>query len=44
MATYERAECAVREPPFDIAVGRCVVLEDPFGNAVCVLDLSRRPR
>ncbi|TDD27743.1 bleomycin resistance protein [Kribbella turkmenica] len=27
--------------PFDIPVGRCAVVEDPFGNALVVLDLSR---
>jgi predicted enzyme related to lactoylglutathione lyase len=34
----------VRTAPFDIGVGRCAVLEDPFGNAVCVLDLSKGER
>jgi len=33
--------CVVREPPFDIAVGRCAVLEDPFGTVLCILDLSK---
>ena len=39
------AGCAVRTPSFDIPVGRCAVLEDPYGNGVGVLDLSkgRRP-
>jgi lactoylglutathione lyase len=36
--------CAVREPPFDIAIGRCAVLEDPFGNTVSILDMSKGPR
>lgn len=31
----------IRTAPFDIAVGRCAVLEDPFGNAVGILDLSK---
>jgi predicted enzyme related to lactoylglutathione lyase len=26
--------------PFDIPVGRCAVVEDPFGNALVLLDLS----
>jgi len=34
----------VRQPPFDVAVGRCAVLEDPFGNVLCILDLSRCQR
>ena len=40
----ELAGCAVREAPFDIAIGRCAVLADPFGNPVSVLDLSKGPR
>jgi len=27
--------------PFEIAVGWCAVLADPFGNAFGILDLSR---
>jgi hypothetical protein len=30
--------------PFEIAVGRCAVLQDPFGNPVCILDLSKGQR
>jgi len=44
VAAAERAGCTVREEPFDIAIGRCAVLVDPFGNAVCVLDMSKGPR
>ena len=44
VAEYSRAGCAVREAPFDVVVGKCAVLEDPFGNPVCVLDLTRAPR
>ncbi|MEU4422511.1 VOC family protein [Actinoplanes sp. NPDC024001] len=43
-AAYRDAGCAVRTPPFDIAVGRCAVLEDPYGNAVCILDLTKGRR
>ena len=28
-------------PPFDIQVGRCVVIEDPWGNPLVLLDLSK---
>jgi predicted enzyme related to lactoylglutathione lyase len=44
VAAYRRQGCAVRTPPFDVPVGRCAVLEDPFGDAVCVLDLSKGRR
>jgi predicted enzyme related to lactoylglutathione lyase len=44
VVAYERAGGTVREPPFDIAVGKCAVLEDPYGNAICILDLTNGPR
>jgi predicted enzyme related to lactoylglutathione lyase len=28
-------------PPFDIPVGRCVVVADPWGNQLVLLDLSK---
>jgi len=37
-------ECRVRIPPFDVVVGRCAVVEDPFGNAVGLIDLSKGRR
>jgi lactoylglutathione lyase len=40
----QRSGCAVREAPFDIPIGRCAVLEDPFGNTVGLLDMSKGPR
>jgi predicted enzyme related to lactoylglutathione lyase len=27
--------------PFEIQIGRCVVLADPFGNVLVVLDMSK---
>lgn len=32
------------EEPFEIPVGRCAVVADPFGNVLCVLDLSKGTR
>lgn len=29
------------EAPFDIAIGRCAVVRDPFGNALVMLDQSK---
>jgi len=29
------------EPPFDIAIGRCARVRDPFGNALTILDQSK---
>jgi predicted enzyme related to lactoylglutathione lyase len=28
-------------PPFDIQIGRCVVVQDPWGNPLVLLDLSK---
>ena len=44
VVTAQHAGCTVREAPFDVAIGRCAVLEDPFGNPVCLLDMSKGPR
>jgi predicted enzyme related to lactoylglutathione lyase len=44
VAMGHRAGCIVREEPFDVAIGMCAVLEDPFGNTVCLLDMSKGPR
>ncbi|GAA2636215.1 VOC family protein [Paractinoplanes durhamensis] len=33
-----------RMPPFEIAVGQCAILEDPFGNPICILDLTKGTR
>ena len=37
----ERAGGRVIEQPFDIPVGRCAVAQDPFGNTLVLLDLSK---
>jgi lactoylglutathione lyase len=32
--------------PFDVLIGKCAVIEDPFATTICILDLTsgRRPR
>jgi predicted enzyme related to lactoylglutathione lyase len=30
-------------PPFDIAIGKCAVVRDPFGNVLTILDQSKGP-
>jgi hypothetical protein len=39
----EQAGGKVVVPPFDIQIGRCVVLEDPWGNPLVLLDMSKGP-
>jgi catechol 2,3-dioxygenase-like lactoylglutathione lyase family enzyme len=37
----EQAGGKIIVPPFDIQVGRCVVVEDPWGNPLVLLDTSK---
>ena len=37
----EQAGGKVIVPPFDIQIGRCVVVEDPWGNRLVLLDSSK---
>ena len=36
--------CIIRQPPFEIVIGKCAVLEDPFGNTLAILDMSKGAR
>jgi hypothetical protein len=46
-STDEAADAVVRArgnvvvSPFDIAIGRCAVVEDPWGNRLVILDTSK---
>ena len=37
--------CRVLVQPFDILIGKCAVIADPFGTSLCLLDMTsgRRP-
>ena len=37
----ERAGGRIIVPPFDIQIGRCVVVEDPWSNPLVLLDTSK---
>jgi lactoylglutathione lyase len=39
-----RQGCTVRVAPFEIAIGWCALLDDPFGAQLCILDMSKGPR
>jgi predicted enzyme related to lactoylglutathione lyase len=41
---YRQKGCTIREEPFEVAIGRCAVLEDAFGNVLCVIDMSKGAR
>ena len=40
-AAIEAAGGRVLLPPFDIQIGRCTVVEDPWGNRLVLLDTSK---
>lgn len=44
VSACQQEGCTIRKAPFDIQIGKCAVLEDPFGNAVCILDMSKGRR
>ncbi|MEQ7126497.1 VOC family protein [Actinopolymorpha sp. B11F2] len=39
-----RQGCALRVAPFEIRIGWCALLDDPFGTQLCILDMSKGPR
>jgi len=30
--------------PFNITIGKCAVIEDPFGTRLCILDMTKGAR
>ena len=40
-AHVEAAGGTIVEPPFDIQIGRCTVVQDPWGNEFVLLDASK---
>ncbi len=36
--------CMIRTAPFDIVIGKCAVIEDPFGNLIAILDMTKGAR
>jgi len=44
--SYAEKGCRVLVPPFDVLIGKCAVIQDPFETTICLLDLTsgRRPR
>jgi lactoylglutathione lyase len=40
---FERAGGTIVRPPFDIPIGRCARVRDPWGNALVLLDMTRGP-
>ena len=40
-ARFEKAGGTIVVPPFDIQIGRCAVVQDPWGNQFVLLDSSK---
>lgn len=36
--------CRVLVAPFDITIGKCAAIEDPFGTRLCILDMTKGSR
>lgn len=41
---FGAAGCRVLVEPFDVVIGKCAVIADPFGTRLCILDMTRGPR
>lgn len=41
---FRQNGCEIIEAPFDIAIGKCIVIRDPFGTLMCILDMTKGPR
>lgn len=42
--TLRAKGCIIRAEPFEIVIGKCAVLEDPFGNILSILDMTKGAR
>ena len=38
---YAEQGCKVLAEPFEIRIGQCAVIQDPFGTRLCILDMSK---
>lgn len=36
--------CTILVAPFDIPIGQCAIIKDPFDTILCILDMSKGPR
>ena len=36
--------CELLVAPFDITIGKCAVIRDPFGTRLCILDMTKGTR
>ena len=36
--------CRIAAPPFEVAIGKCAVIIDPFGTPMTLIDMTKGPR
>ena len=36
--------CQILVAPFDITIGKCAIISDPFGTRLCILDMTKGSR
>ena len=41
---FHEKGCQVLVEPFDIPIGQCAVIQDPFGVVLSILDMTKGPR
>ena len=41
VAQYEAQGSEILVAPFDITIGKCAVIRDPFGTRLCILDMTK---
>ena len=41
---FREKGCQVLVEPFDIPIGQCAVIQDPFGIVLSILDMTKGPR
>jgi lactoylglutathione lyase len=44
VAALKAEGCTVAEAPFDVAIGKCSVIIDPFGTPMTIIDMTKGPR
>ncbi len=44
VAALEAEGCTIAARPFDVAIGKCAVIVDPFGTPMTIIDMSKGPR
>ena len=44
VAEYAAQGCQILVEPFEITIGKCAVIQDPFGTRLCILDMTKGMR